>query len=89
MNDIIRLGLAFFGHHDGSGIDDGDYDDSNDYDDLDVDDNDIEELEDNASGIDRHNPSFEGHDHSKKWCPTRHGCTGATNCDYAYGDYPG
>ena len=22
-----------------------------------------------------------------KCCPTRHGCSGATNCDYAYGDY--
>ncbi len=21
----------------------------------------------------------------RKWCPTRHGCTGATNCDHAYG----
>lgn len=22
-----------------------------------------------------------------KNCSTRHGCSGATNCDYAYGDY--
>lgn len=24
---------------------------------------------------------------SIKCCPTRHGCTGATNCDCSYGDY--
>lgn len=24
---------------------------------------------------------------SYKCCPTRHGCSGATNCDSAYGDY--
>ena len=24
---------------------------------------------------------------SYKVCPTRHGCSGATNCDNAYGDY--
>ena len=23
----------------------------------------------------------------RKNCSTRHGCTGATNCNYAYGDY--
>lgn len=22
-----------------------------------------------------------------KVCPTRHGCSGATNCDYSYGNY--
>lgn len=25
----------------------------------------------------------------KKMCPTRHGCTGATNCNYDYASYPG
>lgn len=25
----------------------------------------------------------------KKMCPTRHGCTGATNCNYEYASYPG
>lgn len=25
--------------------------------------------------------------HSYKCCPTRHGCSGATNCDSAYGNY--
>lgn len=24
----------------------------------------------------------------RKCCPTRHGCQGATDCDYAYGNYP-
>lgn len=24
-----------------------------------------------------------------KMCPTRHGCTGATNCNYDYASYPG
>ena len=92
MDDFIRkLGMAFLGHHDGSDFDDGDYDDGNDnddYDDLDVDDNDIDELEDSASGVER---SSHGNEISfgKKMCPTRHGCTGATSCNYAYADYPG
>ena len=25
----------------------------------------------------------------RKLCATRHGCQGATSCDYAYADYPG
>lgn len=24
----------------------------------------------------------------RKVCPTRHGCQGATDCDYSYGSYP-
>lgn len=58
-----------------------------DSDGLDVSDNDINSLHDNASGVERskgQNISFEG-----KMCPTRHGCTGATNCNYSYASYPG
>ena len=32
------------------------------------------------------NESFQ-HIYSYKCCPTRHGCSGATNCDNSYGDY--
>lgn len=28
-------------------------------------------------------------DATRKMCPTRHGCQGATDCDYCGGDYPG
>lgn len=59
-----------------------------DSDGLDVSDSDVDSLQNNANGIERsehgHNVSFEG-----KMCPTRHGCTGATNCNYSYASYPG
>ena len=59
-----------------------------DSDGLDVSDHDLDSLQNQANGIEHsnngHNVSFMG-----KMCPTRHGCTGATNCNYAYADYPG
>ena len=50
--------------------------------------NDIDGLESSVDGMER---AEGGHEISfgKKMCPTRHGCTGATNCNNAYGDYPG
>ena len=27
--------------------------------------------------------------YGRKMCPTRHGCQGATDCNYSYGSYPG
>lgn len=35
-----------------------------------------------------YNPAFFGR-RGSKMCPTRHGCKGATYCDYAGADYPG
>lgn len=45
---------------------------------------DVENLQKRAKGIERsehsHQISF-----GSKWCPTRHGCQGATDCDYCMG----
>lgn len=44
-------------------------------------------LQDNSSDIENEhdgNISF-----GRKMCPSRHGCQGATDCDYCLGDYPG
>lgn len=84
---IKKIGMAFLGHQDDTDYDDfDDADDLSDYDDFD--DQDVDDLEENASGIER---SSNGHEVSfgKKMCPTRHGCTGATNCNYSMSDYPG
>ncbi len=55
---------------------------------LGVSDSDVSSLQNRANGIERtknrHNQPFLG-----KMCPTRHGCTGATNCNYDYASYPG
>lgn len=56
-------------------------------DDLNIPDDDIDGLKEKADGVERSDGeeiSFKG-----KICATRHGCQGATNCDYAYGNYPG
>ena len=58
-----------------------------DSDHLDVSEDTVNALHEKAHGIKRSE-----HDKNinflSKWCPTRHGCQGATNCDYSYGDYP-
>lgn len=55
---------------------------------LGVNDGEINELEERAKGLEReehkNEPSF-----GRKMCPTRHGCQGATDCNYSYGSYPG
>lgn len=55
---------------------------------LGVSEGDVNSLQDQVSGMERsdhgRNISFEG-----KMCPTRHGCTGATNCNYSLASYPG
>lgn len=55
---------------------------------LSVPDSDVSSLQEQANGIERtknrHDLPFLG-----KMCPTRHGCTGATNCNYDYVSYPG
>lgn len=46
--------------------------------------NEAEELHKRAEGIERPKSVSQipfGH----KWCPTRHGCQGATDCDYCMG----
>lgn len=48
----------------------------------------IDDLVGRVQGMERQHIKYEillG----KKMCPTRHGCTGATNCNYDYASYPG
>lgn len=52
---------------------------------LDVSNRDIENLSDKAHDIER--DSERGKIHQIMMCPTRHGCKGATNCDYSYANY--
>jgi hypothetical protein len=55
--------------------------------DLDVPEKKIEDLTDKADGIERDGDHDKVHEY-RKVCPTRHGCQGATDCNYSYGDYP-
>lgn len=57
-------------------------------DNLDVSNDDIEDLQNRAEGIERNEHKGEI-SFGRKMCPTRHGCQGATDCDYSYGGYPG
>ena len=45
----------------------------------------IEHLRERAEGIERNNDEVDNTLKGIKICATRHGCTGATNCDYSYG----
>jgi len=49
----------------------------------------LQKLNERAEGVEReprkNNTSFTGS--GVKMCPTRHGCKGATNCDYEYASY--
>lgn len=46
---------------------------------------DINHLRERAEGIERNNDEIDNTLKGIKICATRHGCTGATNCDNAYG----
>lgn len=48
----------------------------------------IDELIGKVVGIERQDINIELYC-GTKMCPTRHGCTGATNCNYEYASYPG
>ena len=50
---------------------------------------DVNNLEDKASGIDRNEADKSQIPFGRKMCPTRGGCQGATDCNYSYGSYPG
>ena len=54
---------------------------------LEVSNEDIETLQERVEGIERSEHKGEI-SFGKKMCPTRHGCQGATDCDYSYGSYP-
>lgn len=56
---------------------------------LSISDEDIHTLDDRASEIDHAEADGSQISFGRKMCPTRHGCQGATSCDYSYGDYPG
>ena len=48
----------------------------------------IDELIAKVVGIERQDMNIEKYC-GTKMCPTRHGCTGATNCNYDLASYPG
>lgn len=52
---------------------------------LKVDTNQVNDLKNRAFGLERADRTHDAYLASYKFCPTRHGCSGATNCDYAYG----
>lgn len=56
---------------------------------LTVNDDDMKSLEDKASKINRSDTDNSEPTFTSKMCPSRHGCQGATDCDYSYGSYPG
>lgn len=47
--------------------------------------NQINNLKTRALGLERADRTQDAYLASYKFCPTRHGCSGATNCDYEYG----
>lgn len=49
---------------------------------------DLNGLIERAKGIERAKP-ISNSANGRKMCPTRHGCQGATDCNYSYGSYPG
>lgn len=50
----------------------------------------FEELQQRAEDVEREESGdVEDAKNGRKLCATRHGCQGATDCNYAYGDYPG
>lgn len=49
---------------------------------------DMNVLIERAKGIERAQPVMASA-YGRKVCPTRHGCQGATDCNYSYGSYPG
>lgn len=55
---------------------------------LEVSNEDIDTLQERAKDIERSERKGEI-SFGSKMCPTRHGCQGATSCDYSYGGYPG
>ncbi|MBP3471483.1 MAG: hypothetical protein J6K41_04515 [Paraprevotella sp.] len=54
-------------------------------DNLGVSSDDVNELKERADGIERKDNEMDNTIKGIKICATRHGCTGATNCDYGYG----
>lgn len=49
---------------------------------------DINVLVERAKWVERAQPVITS-TYGRKMCPTRHGCQGATDCNYSYGSYPG
>lgn len=46
---------------------------------------DVDELQKRVEGIERAQPKHQV-SFGNKWCPTRHGCQGTTDCDYCMGN---
>ena len=69
-------------------IDDHDFDSDSTDDELAVSEKAINDMLAKATGVERPEGGFSSHIVSfagARICATRHGCKGATNCDYAYG----
>lgn len=48
----------------------------------------ITNLQERVKGVNRASKNTEP-GLGRKMCPTRHGCQGATDCNYSYANYPG
>lgn len=57
-------------------------------DNLEISNEDLNLLQEKVDGIERYESKGEI-SFGRIICPSRHGCQGATDCDYSYGDYPG
>lgn len=58
-------------------------------DNLEVSDDDINKLQGKVEGVERSEHNGEKISFGSRKCPSRHGCQGATDCDYSYGSYSG
>lgn len=50
---------------------------------INISDSQINDLKNRALGLERADRTRDAYLASYKICPTRHGCSGATNCDYS------
>lgn len=50
---------------------------------INISDSQINDLKNRALGLERADRTQDAYLASYKICPTRHGCSGATNCDYS------
>lgn len=49
----------------------------------------FEDLQQRAEDVEREGNDDVENAKNQKLCATRHGCQGATDCNYSYGSYPG
>lgn len=94
QNGILRTPLSFEEQHNldfvssNSPIDIDNLINIPNTDNLEVSNEDINKLQEKVEGVKRSEHKREI-SFGSKMCPSRHGCQGATDCDYSYGSYPG